>query len=302
MLAFAAPAAHAQARIDDAVRNTAESLSAGFGDGARIAVVSMEAGSRAMSDYLINGMIDTLVGMGRFTVVSRGEVELAAVRDELDFNMSGYVDDHSAQFIGRFLGAQFIVAGVFESTGDGFRLRVRVIEVETAVIRATHSEGVRGDRAVRYLLGDADPARLWSLGAAVGTSFARPWLVGTLQGTVAPFSGSLLRVGIDFGTLSGDDRFDYLSVFPFAHLALFVPFEGRALPFSGGGWHIGAGGGLHIGQRRFATFAQDEGPDFMLEIMTGLIVADSLDISYSLRTDFSRIMHKVSVGFVYRFL
>ena len=173
--------AHAQTSLDDAIRNAAENLSLNFETGTRIAVVSIWAGSDRMSGYLIDGTIDALVEAGRFAVVSRDEVELALVRGELDFNMSAEVDDETAQFIGRFFDAQVIATGALEPHGNAFRLRMRAIEVETAVIRGTHTETVRNDRAVRYLLGNADPSRFWSLGVSVGTFFTEPWLAAAIH-------------------------------------------------------------------------------------------------------------------------
>ncbi|MCL2600280.1 MAG: penicillin-binding protein activator LpoB [Treponema sp.] len=300
MLVMGVETAHARSSIDSAIRNAAESFSDGFQVGTRIAVVSMQSGSDRMSGHLIDGMIDALVDMGRFAVVSRSEIELALLRGELDFNMSAEVDEWTAQSIGRFLGAQLIATGTFETFGDAYRLRVRVIEVETAVIRATHAESILVDRLVRYLLGTIDPARFWSLGASIGTSFARPWVVGTLQATLAPLSRSFVRIGLDLGTVSGTDVYNYVSVFPLVHYAFFIPFDALPLPFARGGWHIGIGCGIKIEELRFQGFALRERA-FMMDFVTGFVVGDMLDISYTLRTDFYRLMQKVSVGFVYRF-
>jgi len=88
MLAFGMEAVHAQARLDDAIQSVAGNLSAGFETGTRIAVAGIQAGTGRMSNHLIDGMIDALVSMGRFTVVSRSELDLALLRGELDFNMS----------------------------------------------------------------------------------------------------------------------------------------------------------------------------------------------------------------------
>ena len=291
--------AHAQAHLDYAIRSAAESLSAGFETGARIAVASMQAGSDRMSNYLIDGMVDTLVGMGRFAVVLRGDVELALLRDELDFNMSWEVDEATAQSIGRFFGAQLIVTGVFEPHGNAHRLRVRVIDVETAVIRVSHTETIRGDRVVRYLLGEADPTRFWSVGASVGTAFADPWVIGTLQVTLAPLPRSFIRIGCDLGFISNLPNVEgFFSVFPFASYAFFLPFDALPFPFA---WHIGAGGGLFIEEIRVpGTVIRNR--LLLADFTTGFNVGNILDISYSLRTNFSTwFMHKVAMGFTYRF-
>ena len=33
---------------------------------------------------------------------------------------------------------------------------------------------------------ESDPTKFWSVGASVGSSFADPWLIGTVRGTIAP--------------------------------------------------------------------------------------------------------------------
>jgi len=67
-----------------------------------------------------------------------------------------------------------------------------------------------------------------------------------------------------------------------------------------GGWHIGAGGGFIIEEYRFPHFALQRRA-FMADFVTGFNVGNMLDISYTLRTDFSSLMQKISVGFTYRF-
>ncbi|MCL2192425.1 MAG: hypothetical protein FWB78_03390 [Treponema sp.] len=304
MLAFVVETAHAHTRLDHAIQGMAENLSSGFATNTRIAVVSIQSGSDRMSNYLIDGMIDAFVGIGRFAVVSRGDIELALIRGELDFNMSYEVDDNTAQSIGRFLGAQLIATGAFERLGNTYRLRVRVIEVETAVIRATHAESVRGDRLVRYLMGDSDPTRFWSVGVSVGSSFADPWVIGTLQATLALLRNSFARVGLDVGFISNRANVvGYYSIFPFVHYAFFLPFDALPIPFAMGGWHIGAGGGFMIEEYSFSHFTlpSDRNRTFMVDFVTGFNLGNIFDISYTLRTDFAALMQKISVGFTHRF-
>jgi len=76
--------------------------------------------------------------------VNRAQIEL--LEEELDFNMSGLVDDATAQSIGRFIGVQSIVTGTFEPIGAFFHFRVQVIEVETAIIRSVYSMNILAGR------------------------------------------------------------------------------------------------------------------------------------------------------------
>ena len=140
MLAISAGAAHAQQiSLDTAIRNAAGELSSGMGTGTSIAVLSMQADSESRSNFLIDEMITAFIMRGGLRVVSRNEVQLALVREQLEFDMSGWVDDATAQSIGRFIGVQYIVLGVLEPFGNHFRFRAHVIEVETAVIPAVYT-------------------------------------------------------------------------------------------------------------------------------------------------------------------
>jgi len=151
-----------QTGLDQTLRNAAARLSSapGVERGSRIAVLSMRADPARLSNYLVDEMIVALMGVGGqgFTVVSRSDVELALVREQLDFDMSGEVDDQTAQHIGRFMGVQFIVAGEFEPLAGFFRFRARIIEVETAAIREIYAANVRSDDIIAYLRGGTLPA------------------------------------------------------------------------------------------------------------------------------------------------
>ena len=154
MLTFAAGTAHAQtANLGSAIRNAADELSAGMEPDTRVAVISMRADSMRMSAHLLDEMIMAFVDTQRFLVVNRAQLELVAA--ELHLGLDGWIDDATAQSIGRLAGVQFIFTGAFEPFGDIYRLRIQAIEVETAIIRRIHVANVRNDAVVSTLLGAA---------------------------------------------------------------------------------------------------------------------------------------------------
>jgi hypothetical protein len=141
----------------------------------------------------------------------------------------------------------------------------------------------------------ADATRLWTVGASVGTSFAPPWVIGTVHGTLAPWRYSFFEIGLDASFVSGyEDVTSYYSFYPFAHYAFFIPFS------KAGGWYAGTGGGY-----MFASygFPEKEIPDntWAVNFCTGFIIGDMFTLSYTLRTNFDSANHKVAVGFVKRF-
>lgn len=138
--------------------------------------------------------------------------------------------------------------------------------------------------------------RLWSAGVSMGSSFAAPWLIGAVRGTVAPFPYSFLELGCDLGLVSGVDNTEYYSVYPYAHYAAFIPFD-RA-----GGWHIGAGAGWMSGEYRFEQEGKAPFAIWAVELASGFQLG-WVHLAYTLRinaADYARINHKVSAGFAYR--
>jgi len=336
---------HAQVRrMDDATRHVVQGLSGRIPADSRIAVVSIQSDTVAMSEFLIDRVIDAFLDSGGLTVVSRAAATLDLVHAELWFQTSEEVDERTAQSMGRILGVQYIVTGALEGRRRNilrgrfsgyYRLRARVIDVETAVYVATAFSYVRADRHLSSLL-DAparvaapppvaqpaipspttprrpfdDPARYWSLdlsGSFSFTDLSDEIFIGglTVSGTLAPVRFSFVRLGADFLFGGKDDApeggFSSFTFFPFAQYALFLPFPTGHEDWSPGGWFVGAGIGM-----AFSTFDIGEltitgrtpALDFTTGIMLGLI-----SLSYSIRSDlsFSSFSDKLSVGLVFRF-
>jgi len=139
------------------------------------------------------------------------------------------------------------------------------------------------------------PTRFWSIGASVGSSFAAPWVIGTLRGTIALFNYSFLELGVDAGFVSGRPDVDCYSFCPFIHVAFFLPIINNKI-----GIYAGAGGSYMWADLGFSDV---EAPlsMFALDAMAGINLLDMLDISYTFRTDFKNASNKVSVGYTFRF-
>ena len=139
-----------------------------------------------------------------------------------------------------------------------------------------------------------DNARLWSAGASVGSSFADPWLIGTLRGTAAPFRNQFIEAGVDLGFVSKIKDTGFYSVIPFVHYCYFLPLSNIISLYAGaGGSYVFANYDFPEGKVSMNTFAA--------EITTGITLIDRIVISYTLRTNFSEIASKVSAGYFYRF-
>ena len=136
--------------------------------------------------------------------------------------------------------------------------------------------------------------QLWTIGASLGSTFTVPWVIVTARGTLAPFNYSFLEMGLDLGLVSGVKNVGYYSIFPFAHYCYFMPVRNL------GGWYAGAGAGCLL-----ARLSYPEGDVavnvFVFEASAGFNFLDFLDVSYTLRTNFKAVNHKISAGYTYRF-
>jgi hypothetical protein len=143
----------------------------------------------------------------------------------------------------------------------------------------------------------ADDARkFWSIGANIGSSFAAPWVMGTIHGTIAPFKYSFFDVGLDIGAVSRVEDARYHSFHPFVHYNLFVPFG----DYGKGGFYAGLGVGVMAAAYVFPEGTVNKNTADM-DVAVGFKLFDALDIGYTLRTNFKGVSNKVSVGYNYRF-
>jgi hypothetical protein len=146
---------------------------------------------------------------------------------------------------------------------------------------------------------ESDLAHFWTIGASLGSAFTAPWVTITAHGTIAPFRHSFLELGMDFGLVHGTHDDGYYSLYSFAHYAFFWPFA-KANSVGSGGVYIGAGGGLMIVSYTFSDGSHSETIP-LAAFTVGVNILDMIDISYTFRTNFAVVGHKVSVGYVYRF-
>ena len=95
--------------------------------------------------------------------------------------------------------------------------------------------------------------------------------------------------------MSGASDAAYYSFYPYGHLAFFWPFTDWF------GAYAGLGGGFMI-----VSYSFDKEGDYSENIPAaaatiGANFLDMINISYTLKTNFSARNHKVSAGYTYRF-
>ena len=138
-------------------------------------------------------------------------------------------------------------------------------------------------------------ARLWTVGVSAGSAFTDPVIIATVHGTIAPVRNLFIEPGCDIGFVSVyDDVKSYYSIYPYAHLGYFKPFSPKF------GWYAGAGGGYMLGAYEFSGGKVPLGV-FAADLITGVNIGNMIDISYTIKTNFSSASNKLSAGYVYRF-
>jgi TolB-like protein len=268
-----------------------------------------------------------IINTGRYAVLPRTSTMQAAL-DELGIQKSGYTSDEGAKALGNAAKAEYVLSVEVRSLGSINMFIAQILHVNGSLLAGDTrnykvvEDGMQlmpdlalllADRAGAQALFDvraseedirrkqqiraaffADPARLWSAGVSAGTSFATPWVIGTVRGTLAPWKHMFFDIGLDAGFITQIEGAGYWSLYPFVRYAAFVPFAKR------GGWYIGAGGGVMLAEYTFDDLTQSK-TVYAAEVATGFLFFDFLDISYTLRTDFASVGHKMAVGYVYRF-
>jgi hypothetical protein len=118
--------------LDSAIREASTYLNGNISKGTKVVFLNISSDYPDLSEYIISLLSENAVNDRIFSVVDRGLID--SIREELSFQMSGDVDDNSAQSIGKMLGAQSIVSGAVSKIGTLYRLQVKAIEVQTAEI------------------------------------------------------------------------------------------------------------------------------------------------------------------------
>ncbi|MDR3334417.1 MAG: SUMF1/EgtB/PvdO family nonheme iron enzyme [Treponema sp.] len=113
--------------------------------------VMAEQSAVQLSDYLIAELSSRLVNTRRFKVLERQKINMNVVKSSLGFDASGDVSDESAQRIGHFLGAQYLVIGSLKMYGQQIQFYVETVKAEdTEKIASTSKPISRSELSAFY--------------------------------------------------------------------------------------------------------------------------------------------------------
>ena len=175
--------------LDQALKEAAERIDEWIEAGSKIAPLNFNSPHDKFSGYVLEGLTANLVESRKLIVVDRKEVAL--IRSEFAFQLSGEVDDDSIQDLGRMLGAQSIISGSLTDMGGFQRIVVRVRNVQNASVEVQYRANIVNDNIVAAILtgGKADkpaPAVPSTMPAAAVTPQATPTTSTAARTTAAP--------------------------------------------------------------------------------------------------------------------
>jgi formylglycine-generating enzyme required for sulfatase activity len=164
----------AQTALKTAVAAAVEDIGRKVPAGATVALPSFRGPSEGdvkLSDYVLGELTALLVNGGRFKVVERRERDIRLVRESLLFDASGDVSDESAQGIGHFLGAEYLITGSLIDAGSAYRLRVETVKVSSAEkVQAYAADIAKSDSQTALLLARSAPPA-WTQPAGRGGTY-----------------------------------------------------------------------------------------------------------------------------------
>ena len=170
--------------LNTAIRDASNYLNGKIPRGSKIVILNVQSVSPELSDYIIDELIANAVNDRAFTVVNRKQLD--AIRDEQKFQMSGAVDDRDALAIGKFFGAQTIVSGAVSRLGDGYRIAVSALDVQTAQVQGQYNRPIASSKIINsfmgggsYATGRAAPTYTAPTAAPAASGVPTPPVTGT---------------------------------------------------------------------------------------------------------------------------
>jgi len=117
--------------LEMAVTTGIEQVTSKVGKDNRMAVVQMTGEDNNMRDFVQNNLEDKLVNQG-FRLVNRSELD--RIRTEQKYQQTNEVDNRTAVDIGKIAGARYILTGRVDGSDSLRRLRLRLLDTQTAEV------------------------------------------------------------------------------------------------------------------------------------------------------------------------
>jgi hypothetical protein len=127
-------------KLDETIVDAVTYLNGKLPHGNKILVLNIQSDHPQLSDYIIDSLIENIVNDGLFSVTDRHQLD--SIQKELNFQISGEVDDDTIQSIGKIAGAQTIISGNITTVGTLYRLGISAIKIETAEVQGQFNRNI----------------------------------------------------------------------------------------------------------------------------------------------------------------
>ncbi|MGP1457742.1 MAG: hypothetical protein ACTTKL_00295 [Treponema sp.] len=136
--------------IETAMAQTAEQFSKTLKAGSTIAIIGISSDTEEMSDFMLDELTVNFVKQRKLKVADRAN--LAAIKKEMNFQLSGEVGDDSIQQIGAMAGAQTVIRGNLKPLGGTYLLVIHALNVTTAAVEDIYRERIDVNETMQLLL------------------------------------------------------------------------------------------------------------------------------------------------------
>ena len=135
--------------LDMAIALAAEHIASDLSPGTRIAIVDFESENDNLSHHIMEELTGELIS---HNIEIADRQNLPYIFQEFAFQMSGAVNDETAQSIGKIIGAELIVVGRLLDIVEMYRNQVDAVHVENATRESAARNNVRKDQATQRLI------------------------------------------------------------------------------------------------------------------------------------------------------
>jgi hypothetical protein len=137
--------------LDNAIRLIGNQMENDIQHGSVVAIVNFDSSSESFSNYVISELNNLFIKNKNLIVAEQQKIDL--VRQNEEYQSSGYVSDETMVKIGHNIGAQFIISGYLIDLGTAYRFGIYAINMQDAVRVAQSSVYLSGyDEKVAFLV------------------------------------------------------------------------------------------------------------------------------------------------------
>jgi len=141
--------------LDLAIREASDYLNQNIPNGNKVVFLNIESSSNELSNYIIDELVANAVSDKNFVVVDRKAID--AIREEQNLQLSGDISDDNAVRIGQFLGANTIVSSQGATWGEGYRIILRAVDVQSTQVIGQFNKNISAIPTISTLLGIGAP-------------------------------------------------------------------------------------------------------------------------------------------------